>query len=298
MLASLVVVPGAALSTQSAVGIEPELILAKGEERTISAQRWVFSRVNIPADAVLRVERGSTNPFHLIVSGTMTLNGAIIYERADGSNRIVTVRGENGQPMQIEFARISRGGTGGNGAGRVDRRGGKGALGSTENGGGGGGGAWYYHWARGTESGEGGDAPDIRGGGSNLRCGYAGANGGARVEHDAGGVIVLEVAGLFDGSDGVIRARGTEGAVGTAGLPRGRTGSGVHGCFNEASGGGGGGPGGQGGSLVAFLNGGVTSYPQVTVAGGRGGGTVGSQEGAAGGAGQNGNAGAVYWYVR
>lgn len=272
------------------------LVVKTGETRTIPAQRWEYARVEIQAGGTLRVTGGSAAPLQLIVAGDMILKGDIVYEGASAAERQVTVRGENGQPLVLDYRRTRRGGIGGDGRGLIGIVGGAPARGDTGHGGGGGGGASQLHHSQDIDRYRGANAQNERGGRPGQACGHAGGDGAIAGPSDAGGVVVLQVAGRFDGGGGRILLRGTAGRGGAAGLPHFSPGS-VHGCTAAASGGGGGAPGGQGGFLVAHLDGGVADYPQIETNGGAGGpggqraGTV------AGGRGEDGAAGSVHWFV-
>lgn len=279
--------------------VPPALVVKAAEVKTITAQRWEFSSVEIQSGGELRVQRNSTEPLRLIVSGPMLLHGAITYGDADSSERTITVRGENGQPLELKFTHSNKGGDGAGGvASHHTAPGGGGASGSNAFGGGGGEGASYWADALGQGWLRGADATGYRGAASYQRCGFAGGNGAERGAYDAGGVIVLEVSGQFDGTGGALVARGRNGRDGAPGRPGAQTGGvGSYGCFNRPSGGGGGAPGGHGGYVVAHLKGGVVEYPSVDLAGGRGGKGGNATSTPVGSNGQAGRTNSAYWFV-
>lgn len=272
-LLSLVVVVFALLASTEGAALAqaasaPSLILQPGETRTLPAQRWVFQDVVVPAGARITVERSSGEPFELIVQGDMRLHGALIAREWLSEETTYTLIPPTGQPIDVAFRNLNRGGDGANG-GDAGGRGGNGARGTPEYGGGGGGGAANAtsHGAPGRVNG--GDAEGYRGGRAGwTTCGRAGASGAQRGHYGNGGVIYLEVSGAFNGDGGEIDVRGEPGAAGQDGNPSPTPHTR---CFPGSGGAGGGAPGGQGGVVVAYLHSGATLYPRVMVAGGEGG---------------------------
>jgi hypothetical protein len=269
----------------------PSLILQPGETRTLPCQRWLFQDVVVPAGARLAVEPSSGEPFQLIVQGEMRLQGSIVAREWLSDETTYTLYPPVGDPIEIAFRNLNRGGDGANGT-DAGGRGGQGARGTADYGGGGGGGAANATYHGGPGRVDGGDADGDRGGRAGAaHCGAAGAAGARRAPYANGGVIYLEVAGPFDGQGGEIDVRGERGAAGGAGRSGGRA---TTACFPGSGGAGGGAPGGQGGAVVAWLRGPVAAYPQVLTTGGDGG-AAGAPIGASAGAGQRGRSGSVRW---
>jgi hypothetical protein len=271
----------------------PDLIVKRDENRTIPAQRWEFRNVLIEPGGVLTVTKGASDILHLIVRGSFVVHGRIVAEQFDSRERQVSLDVPDHPGFTIRYSNSNNGGFGGYGAGVRTVGGGAGAEGSADfGGGGGGGGVWIYGPPRfeapgGTARGPQGGIPPPNG--------TAGGNGARRSNQANGGIVFLDIDGDFDGTGGNIRLMGSDGPPGADGLP----GAGASTYYNQgASGGGGGAPGGHGGFLVAFIRGRIVAYPTVDISGGHGGrGGRATNSAAAGGDGEPGPSGAVYWFT-
>lgn len=279
----------------------PSLILAPGETRELSTQRWEFSKVIIPIGATLRITPGSSGYLHLVVRDTFKLQGKIIAREFSSEERqeIINVPGQS--PLIIELINSNKGGTGGYGAQAGGNPGGSGALGNTNYGGGGGSGSGklqqgvkpYIIKYKGIS------AIDFRGANSPGFCGAMGGNGAKRGDYSNGGIAYFEVYGTFDGTGGLIDVRGNDGTHGAPG-GYGTSPSSSYGCSTGGGGGGGGAPGGQGGWVVLYVKGNIIEYPIPITNGGNGGkggeGKGKASPGTSGTNGENGKAGRFIFF--
>jgi hypothetical protein len=277
----------------------PELVVKAGQTMPLAAQRYEYSRVVIEHDAVLEVTPGG-DALHLVVRGPMTLAGTIRARGFSAQERQVTLAVPGHSPATLNYRNTNRGGFGGDGGAAAGVNGGRGAAGTGDEGGGGGSGGGRFQDATGTKLYPGKNAIGSQGAQGGPNCGGRGGDAGGRPISGNGGIVYLEVYGDLDGNSGRIDVSGSPGERGGDGqhdvFP-----SSSYGCQGGAGGGGGGGPGGQGGYVVGYVKGNVTAYPQTITVGGSGG--VGGASpsthnfgGGAGGRGQPGASGAVYWY--
>lgn len=280
----------------------PPLIVEANRQLLLPAQRHEFSRVEIKQGGQLVVEGGSDGVFHVICHGDFILRGAIVARGFSSTERshVFKIPSQT-EPVEVVFQNTNKGGRGGNGGTGGVNTGGAGAAGTTEYGGGGGGGGGYrnakpkpIHW-------QGTNAQEHVGGQAGQYCGCAGGNGGMRNPNGNGGVIFLNVAGDFDGTEGSVFAEGAPGDKAADGGPPVGSGSGAYKPVNGAGGGGGGAPGGHGGFLIVYVAGTIVEYPQPRLnAGPPGpfGRSVGSKLGTDGLPGQPGNGGRAFWFSR
>lgn len=281
-------------------GADGDLTIGNGETVEIAAGSIKdYNDVSIAAGGILRITGNSVNFTIIGVAGDLTLAGTIECKSSTAVGTGATTTPDNvAITSTITQKNGGAGGNGGNATGvGVTANGASGGSQSAGNGGLGGGGGAAAYTTKSNGSGIVGGAAHY---GSSPNIQYAdggdGHNGGAKGTH--GKNLYIRVAGVFNGTGGIIDVGGSAGSNGINGHNGTLTGT-FYGAAAGGGGGSGGGAGGSGGKIYVRHSGaGNYTAPTYTVTGGSAGsgGTKGVHSdngggGASGVDGTNGSAG-------
>lgn len=283
----------------------PELIVKKGETRSIVQRTYRFSRLVVEKGGTLKI-RGSANMWCIVhCEREVKIYGEIIGNGLPIGQTPIEATTPSGFFLSHSFNNRARGGNGGIGGpahhwNNRRAQGGRGARGTESYGGGGGGGAGATLSRRTNRPAAypGGDAAGQAGGHPGQLGSASGGDGGRQNRFGNGSLLYIHCES-FDGKNATINLEGVDGQNGQNG-DRGSYQR--NGWFSTGAGGGGGGaPGGDGGVLVVEAKS-VLNYPNMLLSGGKGGagGNGGSGSwppGQDGRNGENGESGYVDWII-